>query len=101
MGFCSYFTVYTRGARTWDQLALDQIFPKTVHGQKVTAVRDKYFRPLRVGIAHALLDKGEITVILDKMEYIQSVNKWLPLCRVCARWMLLSDFPRECSLAMK
>lgn len=86
---------------TWDQLALDQIFPKEVHGQKVTAIRDKYFRPLRVGIAHALLDKGEITVILDKMEYIQSVNKWLPLCRICARWMLLNDFPRECSLAMK
>jgi hypothetical protein len=87
--------------KTWDQMALDQIFPKEVLGQKVTAIRDKYLRPLRLGIAHALLDKGEITVILDKMEYIQSVNKWLSLCRICARWMLLNDFPRECSIAMK
>lgn len=86
---------------TWDQMALTQIFPQEVLGQKVTAVRDKHFRPLRLGIAHALLDKGEITVVLDKMEYIQSVNKWLPLCRICARWMLLNDFPKECSLAMK
>ena len=86
---------------TWDQLALSEMFPMEVLGQKVTSVRDKYLRPLRLGIAHALLDKGEITVILDKMEYIQSVNKWLPLCRICARWMLLNDFPQECSLAMK
>lgn len=85
----------------WDQMALTHIFPKEVLGQKITAIRDKYFRKLRVGIAHALLDTGEITVILDKMEYIQEVNKWLPLCRICARLMLLNDFPRECSLAMK
>jgi hypothetical protein len=86
---------------TWDQMALTQIFPPEVLGKKVTAVRDREFRPLRLGIAHALLDKGEITVVLDKMEYIQAVNKWLPLCRICARWMLLNDFPRECSLAMR
>jgi hypothetical protein len=86
---------------TWDQMALAHIFPVDVLGQKITAIRDKHFRKLRVGIAHALLDTGEITVILDKMEYIQEVNKWLPLCRICARWMLLNDFPRECSLAMK
>jgi hypothetical protein len=86
---------------TWDKMALAHIFPPEVLGKKVTAVREKHFRPLRLGIAHALLDEGEITVILDKMEYIQAVNKWLPLCRICARWMLLTDFPRECSLAMK
>jgi hypothetical protein len=85
----------------WDQMAIDQIFPSEVRGKKVTAVRDKHFRTLRLGIAHALLDAGEITVILDKLEYIQEINRWLPLCRICARWMLLNDFPTECSLAMK
>jgi hypothetical protein len=86
---------------TWDQMALGHIFPNEVLGQRVTAIRDRHLRPLRLGIAHALLDRGEITVILDKMEYIQAVSKWLPLCRIFARWMLLNDFPRECSLAMK
>lgn len=86
---------------TWDQLAITQTFPSEALGKKITAIRDKHFTPLRVGIAHGLLDSGEITVVLDKMEYIQAVNKWLPLCRICARWMLLNDFPRECSLAMK
>lgn len=87
--------------KAWDEMGVQQIFPKEVLGKKVTAVRDSYLRPLRLGIAHALLEKGEITVILDKMEYIQQINKWLPLCRIIARWMLLGDFPRECSLAMQ
>lgn len=86
---------------SWDEMALRHIFPDEVLGQKVTGIREKHFRRLRLGIAHALLDKGEITVILDKIEYVQAVDKWLPLCRICARWMLLSDFPSECSLGMK
>lgn len=86
---------------SWDDLAVRQIFPPEVLGQKLTVLRDKYLRPLRLGIAHALLDSGEITIVLDKMDYIDAVNRWLPLCRICARWMLLTDFPRECSLAMK
>lgn len=85
----------------WDQMAVSQIFPNEVLGKRVTKVRDEYLRPLRLGIAHALLDKGEITVVLDKMEYIQAINKWLPLCRLCARWMMLGDFPQECSIGMK
>jgi hypothetical protein len=87
--------------QTWDKMAIGQYFPNEVLGQRVTAIRDRHLRPLRLGIAHALLDQGEITVILDKMEYIQTVNKWLPLSRLCARWMLLTDFPHECSMAMK
>lgn len=85
----------------WDQMSVSQILPNEVLGKRVTAVRDKYLRPLRLGIAHALLNQGEITVVLDKMEYIQAINKWLPLCRLCARWMMLGDFPQECSLGMK
>jgi hypothetical protein len=86
---------------SWDKMALSQIFPADVLGQKVTAIRDRHFRPLRLGIAHALLDSGEITVVLDKIEYVRAVNKWLPLCRISARWMLLTDFPVECSIGMK
>lgn len=85
----------------WDEMGLGQNFPPEVLGKKVTAVKDKHLQPLRLGIAHALLKTGEITVVLDKMEHIQAVNKWLPLCQICARWMMLTDFPNECSLAMK
>jgi hypothetical protein len=86
---------------TWDNFAIDQIFPKEILGRKVTSIHDDHLRPIRLGIAHALLERGEITMVLDKVEHIQAVNKWLPLCRICARWMLLNEFPRECSIAMK
>jgi hypothetical protein len=86
---------------TWDAMAIEQIFPKEVLGKKVTWIKEKHLYGIRCGIAHALLEKGEITIILDKIEHIQQVNKWLSLCRIIARWMLLNEFPRECSLAMK
>jgi hypothetical protein len=86
---------------SWDAMAIEQIFPKEALGKKITSIRDDYLRPLRVGIAHALLKTGEITIVLDKIEHLQQVNRWLPLCRILARWMLLNEFPRECSIAMK
>jgi hypothetical protein len=86
---------------SWDDMTIGQTFPKEALGKKVTFLKEKYLYGIRCGIAHALLKRGEISIILDKIEHIQEVNKWLPLCRVIARWMLVSDFPRECSLGMK
>ena len=85
----------------WDEMAIAQTFPKEVLGKKVTYIKEKYLYGIRCGIAHALLERGEISILLDKIEHIQEVNKWLPLCRIIARWMLLNDFPRECSITMK
>jgi len=85
----------------WDEMTLVQVFPPEILGRKITAILVDHLRPLRLGIAHGLLEPGEITIVLDKIEHIQQVNKWLPLCRICARWMLLNEFPRECSIGMK
>jgi hypothetical protein len=85
----------------WDDMAIDQIFLPEILGRKITAILKDHLRPLRLGIAHGLLEQGEITMVLDKIENIQAVNKWLPACRICARWMLLNEFPRECAGGMK
>ncbi len=85
----------------WDSFALAQIVPPEVMGKKIGWVREKHLNPLRVGIAHALLNTGEVRITLDKLEHIQQVNKWLPLCRVLARLMLRNEFPEEFALAMK
>jgi hypothetical protein len=84
--------------KTWDSMALSQIVPPESAGRKVGWVREKYLNPLRVGIAHALLKTGEVRITLDKIERIQHVNRWLPLCRVLARLMLKNEFPREFAL---
>jgi hypothetical protein len=86
---------------SWDELALDQTFPREIRGQKVAHIKDSYLNPIRTGIAHALLKTGEIQITLDRIEDVQRVNKWLPLCRVIARLLLKNEFPTEFSLAMK
>ena len=85
----------------WDSFALVQLVPDEVRGEKIGWVREKHLNPLRVGIAHALLKTGEIRITLDKLEHIQQVNKWLPLCRILARWMLRNEFPTEFGLTMQ
>jgi hypothetical protein len=74
--------------------------PAEAAGKKIGWVREKYLNPLRVGIAHALLHTGKVRVTLDKLEHIQEVNKWLPLCRTLARLLLRNEFPDEFALAM-
>lgn len=86
---------------SWDDMAMGQIFLPEILGRKITAILNDHLRPLRLGIAHGLLEQGEITMVLDKIEHLQAVNKWLPACRICARWMLLNEFPGECSAGMK
>lgn len=85
----------------WDTFALTQIMPAEAMGKRLNGIREKYLNPLRIGIAHALLKSGEIRITLDKLEHIQEVNKWLPLCRILARIMMNHEFPNEFGLAMK
>lgn len=85
----------------WDSFALAQVVPEEVRGHKIGRVREMHLNPLRVGIAHALLKTGEIRITLDKLEHIQQVNKWLPLCRILARMLLRNEFPKEFEFAMQ
>jgi len=87
--------------KQWDAFALEQIIPPEASGKKIGWVREKYLNPLRVGIAHALLQSGEVTITLDKLEHVRDVNKWLPLCRTLARLLLRNEFPEEFALTMK
>jgi hypothetical protein len=85
---------------TWDEVPLDELFPTEVRGKKVGSVVDR-FNKIRVGIAHAVLDTGEIRISIDKLTNIQQVNKWLPLCRILARWLLRQEFTSEYDFKMK
>ena len=86
---------------SWDDMTIGQTFPPESLGKKVTFLKEKYLYGIRCGIAHALLERGEVSITLDKIEHIQEINKWLPLCRIIARWMLISDFPTESTMGVK
>lgn len=83
----------------WDTFALEQIVPAEAAGKKIGWMREKHLTPIRVRIAHALLDTGEVTTF-DKMEQSREVNRWLPLCRILARLLLRNEFPYEFELMM-
>jgi len=86
--------------KQWDVFALEQIIPAEAAGKKIGWVREKHLNPLRIGIAHALLHTGEVTMTFDKLEHVQQVNRWLPLCRTLARLLLRNEFPDEFALTM-
>jgi len=79
--------------------SLKELFPEAARGKKLSHIIDK-FNKIRVGIAHAVLQSGEIRISIDQLEHIQEVNLWLPLCRIIARWMLSIEFSREYEFKM-
>lgn len=79
----------------WDRMTIEQIFLTEVLGKKFSHIIDSQFRPLRVRIAHALLDSGEPTLLADEGLDLQRLVKWLPLAKCIARRMLKNEFPAE------
>ena len=79
----------------WDGMSLDLIFLPEALGKKCNAVIEKYLRPLRVQIAHAITNAGELTLSSDEAFDVQKVNRWLPLERCIVRRMLKNEFPDE------
>lgn len=71
------------------------VVPKEAEGKKFQQVIDKYLRRIRVGIAHAVLDNGELALTADEAWHITYVHYWLVLTQCIARQVLKNDFPDE------
>ena len=81
------------GRQPWDSLSLDEIFRPEILGKKISRVIESELRPLRVRVAHAVLDSGEPTLMADEGLDVQKITKWIPLAKCIARRMLRSEFP--------
>lgn len=93
--FIPWLSAIYHVGRDWDEITLASIFVPEARGKKFTRIIDDYLRPVRVRIAHAVLDSGELTLSADEEMDIQQVYKWLALTRCIVRYMLKSDFPNE------
>jgi hypothetical protein len=80
-----------------DDLAIAQTLPSEADGKKFTRVREEYLRPLRDGIAHGLMDSGEIRTVADRLEDVDKVRKWSPLLRVWSQLLMRLEFPEAFS----
>lgn len=81
--------------REWDEIALTSVFIKEVLDRRVNNLIDKSkeLHNLRNKIAHAVLDSGEPVISIDNGLDIQEVEKWLPITRFLARFLLKDAFP--------
>jgi hypothetical protein len=81
--------------QTWDDPALEAIFPEESLGKKINKLigEDGELDTIRNKIAHAILRKGEPTLSIDEASNIEKVNKWLPLTKCIARYLLNKEFP--------
>jgi hypothetical protein len=93
--FIPWLSAIYHVGRDWDEITLASIFVSEARGKKFTRIIDDYLRPVRVRIAHAVLDSGELTLSADEEMDIQQVYKWLALTRCIVRHMLKSEFPNE------
>ena len=81
------------GRPEWDPMSVDEIFPQEVFGRKISDVVENELRPVRVKVAHVVLDSGEPALSADEGLDIQQITKWLPLTKCIARRMLKDEFP--------
>lgn len=81
--------------REWDAMALDSVFTKEIVGRRVNNLIDKReeLHSLRNKIAHAVLDSGEPIISIDNGVDIEEVEKWLPITKFLARFLLKDAFP--------
>jgi hypothetical protein len=79
----------------WPQIAIDQVAPLEIRGDRFAHIIDAKLTPLRNEIAHGILDSGELGMSADDMLKIEKVNLWLPLSRTIARRMLRNSFPEQ------
>lgn len=93
--FVPWLSAIYHVGRDWDEITLASIFIPDARGKKFTRIIEDYLRPVRVHIAHAVLDSGELTLSADEEMDIQQVYKWVALTRCIVRHMLKSDFPSE------
>jgi hypothetical protein len=76
----------------WDDISLSAFLQPAVAGKKFSAVIENQLRPMRVNIAHALFETGELGLSVDDYLNVESLLNWLPVAKCMIRRMLKNEF---------
>jgi hypothetical protein len=93
--FAPWLNALFPGSPAWDDLDFESIFLKEARGKKFYRIIDNDLRPLRDGIAHAVLDDEELVISADKSVSSHKLIQWLPLTKCMVRRMLKATFPQD------
>jgi len=70
---------------SWDPLMINSLLLPETAGKRFGNIFENQLNPLRVSIAHALFESGELALSTDDSFNIETVIKWLPVVNVsCA-----------------
>jgi hypothetical protein len=73
--------------RKWDDAVAHEVVHPEVRGKKFKNVMDSRLRPIRVRIAHSVLDESE-----PGPAHLSKIRYWLPLTQCFARQMMKNEF---------
>jgi hypothetical protein len=75
-----------------DRLIAELLLPE-VAGRKFAFILDTHLAPIRVNIAHAVFETGELALSADDALSHETVYRWLPILKCLVRRMLKNEFP--------
>jgi hypothetical protein len=78
-----------------DAFVLENTFPAGVEGKKLSYVVERHLQPIRLRIAHAVVDSGELAMSPDDPDEEVEIIRWPPLTKCIARRLLKNEFPSE------
>jgi methylamine utilization protein MauJ len=80
----------------WNDMIFTGIFVPDALGKSFGYVIEKFLRPLRVKVAHALSESsGELTMSADELLHIRELSRWLPLTKCIVRRLMKNEFPSQ------
>lgn len=80
----------------WNDMIFTGIFVPDALGKSFGYIIEKFLRPLRVKVAHALSERsGELTMSADELLHIRELNRWLPLTKCIVRRLIKNEFPGQ------
>lgn len=81
--------------QAWDEEGLKAVFIPEIVGKKLSHVIDKgqTLHVLRNKISHAVLESDKPVISIDNSLDVAEVEKWLPVVKFIARYLLLEEFP--------
>jgi hypothetical protein len=80
---------------SWDPLMINSLLLPETAGKRFGNIFENHLNPLRVTIAHALFESGELALSTDDSFNIETVIKWLPVVKCIVRRMLKNEFPDD------
>lgn len=81
--------------RDWSGVKVATTFPAEIFERRFGQIIEDYLRPLRVRIAHGLLDTGELGASIDDLAATTEVHRWMPATKYLVRQTLKNEFPNE------